>query len=112
MKWLESFDLFVLTSKLEGIPRCLMESLAMGVPSVAYNIPGVDQLIVNNETGLLCEFGDKETLLKHWKSALYDTALATKLATNGREYIYARYSAQRMSNEYASLFEKMSEESL
>ena len=39
---LQSFDLFVMTSTLEGIPRCLMEATAMGIPVAAYNIAGIE----------------------------------------------------------------------
>ena len=59
LQHLSGFDLFVMTSTLEGIPRCLMESMAMGVPVAAYDIPGVDQLIEHKSTGLLAPLGDK-----------------------------------------------------
>ncbi len=58
---LSGFNLFVMTSSLEGIPRCMMEAMAMGVPIVAYDIPGVDQLIEHGKTGLLAPHGDLDT---------------------------------------------------
>ena len=56
---LKSFDLFVMTSTLEGIPRCLMEATAASIPVAAYNIPGIDQLISHQKTGLLAQPGQK-----------------------------------------------------
>lgn len=50
LEYLNGFDVFVLPSRLEGIPRCLMEALAAGKP-VTSDIPGSRELIQNGETG-------------------------------------------------------------
>jgi len=107
LELLQSFDLFVMTSTLEGIPRCLMEATAMGVPVAAYNIAGIDQLIAHEQSGLLAKLGDKDTLSKYWEKLLFDNEYATTLADNAREYVNEHYSAQRMANEYTELFHKM-----
>lgn len=104
LQLLQSFDLFVMTSTLEGIPRCLMEACAMGIPVAAYDIPGVDQLITNEDTGLLATLGDKKTLASHWEKLLFDYQTATSLAENARRYVHTNYSAQRMADEYLELF--------
>ncbi len=109
MAWLESFDLFVMTSVLEGIPRCLMETLAMGVPVAAYNISGVDQLIKHQQTGLLAPLNDKLTLAKYWQKILFDSDFSHQLSINGRDYVYQHYSAQRMAKEYTEVFTNLIE---
>jgi glycosyltransferase involved in cell wall biosynthesis len=107
LELLQSFDLFVMTSTLEGIPRCLMEATAMGVPVAAYNIAGIDQLITHEQSGLLAKLGDKETLSKYWEKLLFDIDYATELTNNARDYVNEHYSAQRMANEYTDLFNTM-----
>jgi glycosyltransferase involved in cell wall biosynthesis len=104
LELLQSFDLFVMTSTLEGIPRCLMEACAMGIPVAAYNIPGIDQLITHEKTGLLARPRDKKTLETYWEKLLFESQSATRLAENAREYVQTHYSAKRMSNEYVDLF--------
>ena len=104
---LSQFDLFVMTSSLEGIPRCMMEAMAVGVPCVAYDIPGVDQLIEHNETGLLAPHGDKEKLRQSCEALLNDDALAATLVANARKKIDDQYSAGRMAREYESIFCKL-----
>jgi len=104
LKLLQSFDLFVMTSTLEGIPRCLMEACAMGIPVAAYDIPGIDQLITHNKTGLLATPGDKNTLTSYWEKLLFDKQFAKELAENARQYVQTHYSAQRMADEYHNLF--------
>ena len=104
LELLQSFDLFVMTSTLEGIPRCLMEACAMGIPVAAYDIPGIDQLITHEETGLLAPLGNKDTLSTYWEKLLLDREYATHLAVNARQYVHTHYSAQRMADEYLDLF--------
>jgi glycosyltransferase involved in cell wall biosynthesis len=107
LSYLKQFDLFVMTSSLEGIPRCLMEAMAMGIPVAAYDISGIDQLITNKKTGLLAKFGDKKTLEQHWEKLLTDQALSTELSKNARTFVQDHYSAKRMAREYHELFSQL-----
>ncbi|RDV29201.1 glycosyltransferase [Alteromonas aestuariivivens] len=107
---LRDFDLFVMTSTLEGIPRCLMEACAMEIPVSAYNIAGVDQLITNKESGLLATLHDQEQLQKDWECLLDQPKYAAQLATNARTFVETHFSAQRMANEYYELFRELAEE--
>lgn len=104
---LSGFDVFVMTSSLEGIPRCLMEAMALGVPVIAYDIPGVDQLVEHEVTGMLAPHGDRETMVSMCRRVLSDDALAKQLADNARQQIVEQYSARRMAQEYQALFEAL-----
>jgi glycosyltransferase involved in cell wall biosynthesis len=107
MAILKELDLFVMTSKDEGIPRCLMEACAMEIPIAAYDISGIDQLITHQKTGLLAKFGDKETLAKYWDILLNDTEVAKKLSQASRVYVQDKFSGQRMAKEYLELFKRL-----
>lgn len=102
---LRQFDAFAMTSTLEGIPRCLMEAMAMETPMTAFSIPGVDQVIRHNETGLSCAFGDIDGLAALWLSLEEDPNLAKRLTQRAREVVNAEFSAERMASEYTVLFE-------
>ncbi len=93
-----------MTSSDEGIPRCLMEAIAMGIPVAAYDIPGVDQLIRHGETGLLAPYGDREALCRHWERLLTDRPYARALAERGRDDIARRYSGKKMAERYTGLY--------
>ena len=51
-------DAFLSTSSREGLPRSVMEAMATGLPVVAYDIRGCNDLVVDGETGFLVRFGD------------------------------------------------------
>jgi len=107
LRIIKEMDLFCMTSSLEGIPRCMMEAMAMGTPVAAFNIPGVDKLIIPEETGLMAEFGDVEGLKQCWERILFDEAFAKGLAKNGRQHILEHFSAKRMAEEYTELYREV-----
>ena len=48
------FDCFILLSDTEGLPVCIMEAMAFGIPVIASNVGGVSE-IVNDTNGYLVE---------------------------------------------------------
>jgi glycosyltransferase involved in cell wall biosynthesis len=101
------FDLFVMTSSLEGIPRCMMEAMALKVPVVAYSIPGVSELVEHDRTGLLAVHGNKDELKSHCRFLLENPTESERLAEAARQKIQALYSANRMATEYENLFRQL-----
>lgn len=55
-------DCVVLPSYREGAPRTLIEAAAMARPIIATDVPGCRSVIVPDETGLLCEVRDADSL--------------------------------------------------
>ena len=107
---MRDFDLFVMSSTLEGIPRCLMEACAMETPVSSYDIPGVDQLITHEKTGLLAPLHDTAQLQNDWQRLLDEPDYAQSLARAARTFVEAHFSAQRMANEYLALFQALQQE--
>lgn len=103
----QKFDIFCMTSELEGIPRCLMESLSLNTPAVAYDIPGVDQLIKHEVNGLLAPHGDVSMLTTQILRMIEDSPLRLELTIKGKQIVEERFSARRMAEEYITLFDKL-----
>jgi glycosyltransferase involved in cell wall biosynthesis len=105
LEWMRGFDLFVLPSHEEGIPRCLMEAMALGVPVLASDIPGNRDLVTHGETGLLFQPGRADEL-----AALFDSALQPSARPSAaRNKIDAEFSAARMARDYQRLFVSLTE---
>lgn len=77
--------LFVLSSDYEGMSNSLLEALIMGLPVVATNCAGTDEVIVNGENGIIVPTGNKEELSKAMKTILEDADLRKKLANNAKQ---------------------------
>lgn len=58
MEYLYKADIFILPSYAEGMPNSLMEAMASGVAGIATNVGAVEELIVNEETGMLIQVKD------------------------------------------------------
>jgi len=50
------------SSHWEGLPRVLLEARPVGVPVVATNVEGADEVVIDQVVGTLCEAGDIERL--------------------------------------------------
>ena len=87
-----------------------MEAFEMAIPVAAYDIPGIDQLINQGETGLLATYGDQRKLKSYWEELLYDKEQAHRISKYARKFIESNYSAQRMANEYIDLFRRLIEQ--
>lgn len=104
LSFLKGFDMFVLPSRHEGIPRCLMEAMTAGVPVIASDIPGCNDLVSDRETGLLFPMDDEVRLLEAVEVLVNDKELGLRLSSNGRRLIDESYSPARMAREYTELY--------
>ena len=53
-----SANLFLIPSKMEGMPLSLLEAQSCGLPVVGSNIPGISDVVINGKTGCLVNVGD------------------------------------------------------
>src|SRR5262249_12096370 len=92
---MKTFDLFVLPSWEEGIPRCLMEAMAAGVPVVGSDIAGNRELIENTVTGLLFPPDSPNQLRETILLTIERPDRAKEMAHRARATIEHRFSAKR-----------------
>lgn len=106
LEFLKAFDVFVLPSSLEGIPRCLMEAMAAEVAVVASDIPGCKDLVIDGHTGLLFDPNHEESLLS-CLDRLTTPVVRDAVARQGREFVVANYSAASMAVQYERLYRSL-----
>ena len=82
---LDTATLVTLTSRFEGLPRVLVESLASGVPVVAMAVDGVSEVVRDGENGFLVAAGDVVGIAERAGQILGDAALRTRLSTSAGE---------------------------
>lgn len=64
-------DAVVLTSNYEGMPNCLIEAIACGIPVISYDCPiGPKEIVVDGTNGFLVPFLDKEIMAKKMIEAM------------------------------------------
>lgn len=82
-----SFDVFLMTSRTEGMPNTVLEAMSLQLPVVSTAIGGVPELVVDGETGILCPVGDTTTLAKAVASLVANEELRNSFGLAGRKRI-------------------------
>jgi glycosyltransferase involved in cell wall biosynthesis len=78
-------DILVLTSIMEGIPRAVLEAMAVGLPVVATRVTGTAEVVQHGQTGYLVELGDAEDLAARLGELLRRPQLRAEMGARGRQ---------------------------
>lgn len=98
-----NFTLLPSTRK-EGLPRTILESLASGTPVITSNIDGALEIIDDNVNGLVFKAGDEQALADKIRQAYEDKTLTTKLTENAKHVITDKFSHQNTVKSYQAYF--------
>jgi glycosyltransferase involved in cell wall biosynthesis len=102
-------SVLILPSYSEGIPRVVMEAFAAGVPVIGTDIPGVRQLIVPGETGLLVPTGDPTAIAKCLEKVEQNPHDSRRMAINARMRVKQRHSSQEQARVFAAEYKLLIE---
>lgn len=81
--YLQNAFFTTLTSKYEGLPTVLIESLMLGTPVVSFDCEtGPNEIIINEENGLLVENQNKEAFILAMNRMISEPELYQKLKSN------------------------------
>ena len=103
---LNSADVFVLTSLAEGIPMTVLEAAAAGLPVIATDVGGLSEIVQEGESGFLVPPGSPQSIAAAIRRYLEDTPLLLRHGAAGRHYIIERFSLDKMTRNYAHLYEQ------
>jgi glycosyltransferase involved in cell wall biosynthesis len=101
---LTASDVSIMTSHYEGIPRALMESMALGIPVVATDVPGTRTLIRSGQTGLLVEYGDVPGLADALLKVLTDPALAAQIGERGKHLVQTKFNEYTVADRVEEVY--------
>lgn len=100
-------DVFLLTSRNEGTPVALIESLAAAVPGVSTDVGGVRDVIESDEIGLVAPFGDARALAGHVRALLDNPERRCAMGECGRQSVLARYDLDRLVDDIERLYREL-----
>jgi glycosyltransferase involved in cell wall biosynthesis len=101
---IRALDVFVLTSRWEGMPRVIVEAAASGVAIAATDVGGTRDIVVDGQSGFLCAPGDIDGLTRAVSRLLADRALAARLAAAARSRVTADFALARVVDEHVALY--------
>ncbi len=86
-RFYQSLDLFVLPSRFEGMPVCLLEAMACGCPSVVTDIEGCRELVSDGVEGLVVPPEDPKAMADAIVNLLQDPDMRVKMGSAAREKV-------------------------
>lgn len=105
--WLASSDLFVLPSRSEGLPFCLLEAMAMELPVISSALDNLTNVVSDGHEGLLFEPENIEALTTKLTWALENESKMKEMAQHAKDKVEF-FSSTKMAQETIDLLFKNS----
>lgn len=105
---IQACDVVVLPSYREGIPRVLLEAMALEKPFVTTRVPGCEDVTIEHVNGLLCEPRSVPSL-KAAMAQMLDLGEEKRkeMGKAGRKLIEEKYDEVIIVREYEKLLERI-----
>lgn len=100
---LASIDVAVNTSDSESLSNVILEAMAAGLPTVAYNVGGNSELL-SESAGALIPSGDETKFACAVENLLADSQLREQLGRNAQQFARENFSLDRVRQRYADLY--------
>jgi glycosyltransferase involved in cell wall biosynthesis len=102
-----SMDVFLLTSRAEGLPNVLIEAQAIGVPPVAIDVGGVSETMVDGKTGVLLKTSNADVAAEKVVDLLSDRDAYRITSFKAREFVRSSFDVNRMIDQTLSVYRLM-----
>ncbi|MFQ5745722.1 MAG: glycosyltransferase [Gemmatimonadota bacterium] len=99
-------DVYVMSSRSEGLPLAVLEAMFAGLPIVATRVGGIPEAVGADREGLLVEPQDPGDLAAALSRLLGDPALRDRLAAAARRRAERDYHVEVMTDAYERLYRK------
>ncbi len=104
---LKSLDIFLMTSKTEGLGSSILDAFASRIPVVATRAGGIPEIVHDGETGFLADPGDAELLGKHILNLISHPELGEQLVENAYNYLLANFTKEIMAKKVLDIYQEI-----
>lgn len=106
-RWYAATDTLLLTSEFEGVPCVLFEAMAMGLPIVAPDLPGIRELLHEDSDGLIEPRDSVEKYVEPLAHLAEDREHRRKIGAQMRERAQKHFSVQQMASSHGEMYEEL-----
>jgi len=100
-------DIVCLPSYREGLPKALIEAMAMGLPCVTTDVPGCREVVTDGDNGFLVPARDAASLAEAIAKLVDNAGLRERMGRRGRERAEAEFSDERVISETLAVYREM-----
>jgi glycosyltransferase involved in cell wall biosynthesis len=101
------FDVYVMTSKEEGLGSSILDAFRYRVPVVATAAGGIPEIVRDCQTGLLAQVGNPYAVAQCILRMLKDEALRLKCTENAYALLEQEFTIEKMAYAYESLYREV-----
>tara|TARA_B110000467_G_scaffold101241_1_gene91783 strand:+ start:4041 stop:5243 length:1203 start_codon:yes stop_codon:yes gene_type:complete len=105
---LQKTDIFISTSHAEGLSNSVMEAASVGIPCVVLNCEGMDELIINGETGFIINTNEITTFLDKLNQLINNLELRLKMGHQARLHILEKFKISDQIHELLTSYKTIS----
>ena len=96
LRFYKIFDVFVMSSEMEGVGGAMLEAMTMGCPVVTTNAGGMPEVVRNDVNGLIVERRDAAALARGILRVFQDPALRARCVREGRRTAIEDFHVDRL----------------
>ncbi|WP_252502002.1 glycosyltransferase family 4 protein [Sporosarcina sp. Marseille-Q4943] len=100
-------DTFILPSHREGLPRSIIEAMAMAKPIIATNIRGCREEVFPDENGILFEKGNIDSLEGAMSLLAANESLRLRYSLRSRELVEELFDEEKVLTKQIQLFNRI-----
>jgi glycosyltransferase involved in cell wall biosynthesis len=101
---LQAADAVLLTSLSEGIPLTLIEAMGAALPVLATRVGGVEEVVIDETTGLLATAKHPVELVAQLRRLSSDRRWSRELGANGRQRAESLFGEPEMHHQYREVY--------
>ena len=105
--YLAGLDFFILSSLWEGLPRILVQAIAVGLPVVSFQVEGVREIIKHGENGFIVPSRDVITLKKRIMELLNDPSLIKKMSQYSKNNLLSDWNFENMVAQIDTIYRSL-----
>ena len=105
--FLAAADLLVQPSLSEGLPRTVLEAMAMGAPILASTAGGIPEAIRHDHNGFLVPPGNERALVEGIETLLASSSVRGRFSEAARVTVRERFTVERMVAEFGRWYRKI-----
>lgn len=98
------FDIFVLTSQFEGLPMTIIEAMFAGLPIIATDVGGVNELVEEGRNGLLTEPHNVDQLARKMMYLIENPEKRINMGKESHKTANENFTITKMIQEYEKLY--------
>lgn len=102
---LPDFDIFLLTSRREGMPNVILEAMASEVPVIATKVDGCKEIIQDGVNGYLVDVDNVDDMVSKIMLLIKDSNLREEVVQNGLLTIKSKFLLKEMVDQYQNIYQ-------